>query len=72
MKKPTHKKHTLKKKQANAASNFFKRVFFSPLQKEIQIIFFATLQQTGLLLFANQQILADFFKKETAFQFYKN
>ena len=32
--KPTHKKNTLlKNAQANAESNFFKRVFFSPTQK---------------------------------------
>jgi hypothetical protein len=33
----------LKKAQGNAASNFFKRVFFSPPKKGIQIIFFAPL-----------------------------
>jgi len=40
MKKPTHEKNTLfKNAQANAESNFFKRVFFSPTQEE----FFATI-----------------------------
>lgn len=34
----------LKNAQANAESNFFKRVFFSPTQEEIQIIFFPTLR----------------------------
>ena len=34
-KMPTHKKNTLlKNAQANAESNFFKRVFFSPTQEE--------------------------------------
>lgn len=42
---PTLQKNTLlKNAQANAESNFFKRVFFSPTQKEIQIIFFPTLR----------------------------
>ena len=40
----TQKNTLLKNAQANAASNFFKRVFFSPTQKEIQIIFFHTLR----------------------------
>jgi len=40
----TQKNTLLKNAQANAASNFFKRVFFSPPQKEIQIIFFPTLR----------------------------
>jgi len=34
----------LKNAQATAASIFFKRVFFSPTQKEIQIIFLPTLR----------------------------
>jgi hypothetical protein len=34
----------LKNAQANAKGNFFKRVFFSPTQEEIQIIFFPTLR----------------------------
>ena len=34
----------LKNSQANAESIFFKRVFFSPTQEEIQIIFFPTLR----------------------------
>jgi len=34
----------LKNAQANAESNFFKRVFFSPTQTKIQIIFFPTLR----------------------------
>ena len=36
----TQKNTLLKNAQANAESNFFKRVFFSPTQKEFQIIFF--------------------------------
>jgi len=40
----TQKNTLLKNAQANAASNFFKRVFFSPTQEEIQIIFFSTLR----------------------------
>jgi hypothetical protein len=39
--KANAKKNTLlKNAQANAKGNFFKRVFFSPPQEEIQIIFF--------------------------------
>ena len=34
----------LKNAQANAESNFFKRVFFSPTQEEIQIFFSPTLR----------------------------
>jgi hypothetical protein len=34
----------LKNAQTNATTNFFKRVFFSPTQEEIQIIFFPTLR----------------------------
>ena len=34
----------LKNAQANAEGNFFRRVFFSPTQEEIQIIFFPTLR----------------------------
>jgi hypothetical protein len=45
MKKPTLQKNTLlKNAQVYAESNFFKRVFFSPPQEEIQIIFFPTLR----------------------------
>ncbi len=52
MKKPTHKKNTLlKNAEANAEGNFFKRVFFSPTQKEIQIIFFSTLRFFNYLFF---------------------
>ena len=52
MKKPTLQKNTLlKNAQANAASNFFKRVFFSPTQKEIQIIFFSNLRFFNYLFF---------------------
>lgn len=36
----TQKNTLLKNAQGNAESNFFKRVFFSPTQKEIQINFF--------------------------------
>jgi len=35
----THKNALLKNAQANAEGNFFKRVYFSPAQEEIQIIF---------------------------------
>jgi len=38
------KNKLLKNAQANAASNYFKRVFFSPPQEEIQINFFPTLR----------------------------
>jgi len=41
----------LKNAQANAASNFFKRVFISPTQEEIQIIFFPTLCFFNYLFF---------------------
>ncbi|MBV6472205.1 MAG: hypothetical protein JPMHGGIA_00460 [Saprospiraceae bacterium] len=41
----------LKNAQANAESNFFKRVFFSPTQEEIQIIFFPTLRFFNYLFF---------------------
>jgi len=34
----------LRNAEANAEGNFFKRVFFSPPQEEIQIIFFSTLR----------------------------
>lgn len=45
MKKANTQKNTLlKNAQDNAESNFFKRVFFSPTQVEIQIIFFPTLR----------------------------
>lgn len=40
----TQKNTLLKNAQGNAASIFFKRVFFSPPQEEIQIIFFPTLR----------------------------
>ncbi len=36
----SQKNTLLKNADANAASNFFKRVFFSTTQEEIQIIFF--------------------------------
>lgn len=44
MKSHPQKNTLLKNAQANAESNFFKRVFFSPTQEEIQIIFFPTLR----------------------------
>ena len=47
----TQKNTLLKNAQANAVSNFFKRVFFSPTQEEIQIIFFATLRFFNYLFF---------------------
>ena len=47
----TQKNTLLKNAQANAASNFFKRVFFSPSQEEIQIIFFPTLRFFNYLFF---------------------
>ena len=51
-KKPTLQKNTLlKNAQANAEGIFFKRVFFSPPQKEIQIIFFPTLRFFNYLFF---------------------
>lgn len=51
-KKATAQKNTLlKNAQANAESNFFKRVFFSPPQEEIQIIFFPTLRFFNYLFF---------------------
>ena len=52
MKKPTLQKNALlKNAQANAESNFFKRVFFSPTQEKIQIIFFPTLRFFNYLFF---------------------
>ena len=47
----TQKNTLLKNAQANATSNFFKRVFFSPTQEEIQIIFFSTLRFFNYLFF---------------------
>ena len=47
----TQKNTLLKNAQANAASSFFKRVFFSPTQEEIQIIFFPTLRFFNYLFF---------------------
>jgi len=45
MRKVLPQKNTLlKNAQANAESIFFKRVFFSPAQEEIQIIFFPSLR----------------------------
>jgi len=41
----------LKNAQANATSNFCKKVFFSPPQKEILIIFFCTLRFFNYLFF---------------------
>jgi hypothetical protein len=72
MKKPTHKKNTLlKNAEANAEGIFFKRVFFSPTQKEIQIIFFPTLrffyfffQRTVRNWTGNTSIIGDFGKSE--------
>ncbi len=40
----TQKNTLLKAAEANAETKAFKRVFFSPAQKEIQIIFFPTLR----------------------------
>jgi hypothetical protein len=52
MKKALTQKNTLlKNAQGNAKGNFFKRVFFSPTQEEIQIIFFATLRFFNYLFF---------------------
>ena len=47
----TQKNTLLKNAEANAKGNFFKRVFFSPPQKEIQIIFFPTLRFFNYLFF---------------------
>lgn len=47
----TQKNTLLKNAEANAKGNFFKRVFFSPTQEEIQIIFFATLRFFNYLFF---------------------
>ena len=47
----TQKNTLLKNPQANAEGNFFKRVFFSPPQEEIQIIFFPTLRFFNYLFF---------------------
>lgn len=53
----TQKNTLLKNAQANAESNFFKRVFFSPAQEEIQIIFSPTLRCINF--FANAQPSTD-------------
>ena len=45
MKSHPQKNTLLKNAQANAASNFFKRVFFSPTQERNSKIFFPTLQK---------------------------
>ena len=47
----TQKNTLLKNPQANAKGNFFKRVFFSPPQEEIQIIFFPSLRFFNYLFF---------------------
>jgi hypothetical protein len=47
----TQKNILLKNAQANAKGIFFKIVSFSPTQKEIQIIFFSTLQFFNYLFF---------------------
>ena len=47
----TQKNTLLKNAEANAKGNFFKRVFFSPTQEEIQIIFFPTLRFFYYLFF---------------------
>ena len=47
----TQKNTLLKNPRGNASGNFFKRVFFSPPQKEIQIIFFPTLRFFNYLFF---------------------
>ena len=47
----TQKNTLLKNAQANATSNIFKRVFFSPTQEEIQIIFFPILRFFKYLFF---------------------
>ena len=49
----TQKNTLLKNAQANAEGNFFKRVFFSPTQEEIQIIFFPTLRFFNYLFSQN-------------------
>jgi hypothetical protein len=52
MRKSHPQKNTLlKNAQANATNNFFKRVFFSPSQEEIQIIFFPSLRFFNYLFF---------------------
>jgi len=50
-KAPTQKNTLLKAPEANAATKAFKRVFFSPTQEEIQIIFFPTLRFFNYLFF---------------------
>ena len=47
----TQKNTLLKNAQGKASGNFFKRVFFSPTQKEIQIIFLPTLRFFNYLFF---------------------
>ena len=47
----TQKNTLLKNALANAASNYFMRVFISPTQKEIQIIFFPTHRFFNYLFF---------------------
>ncbi len=47
----------LKNAQANAKGNFFKRVFFSPTQEEIQIIFFPTLRFFNYFFFNAQCLI---------------
>ena len=49
---PSHKKNTLLKTAAShRTTKVFKRVFFSPTQEEIQIIFFPTLRFFNYLFF---------------------
>lgn len=57
MPKANPQKNTLlKNAQATAESIFFKRVFFSPTQEEIQIIFFPTLRFFNYL-FSHRTVL---------------
>ena len=49
---PSHKKNTLlKTASSHRTTKVFKRVFFSPTQEEIQIIFFPTLRFFNYLFF---------------------
>jgi hypothetical protein len=52
----TQKNTLLKNAQANAESIFFKRVFFSQAQEEIQIIFFPTLRFFNYLFFLHTML----------------
>ncbi len=59
MKSRPTKNTLLKKAQANAACNFFKRVFFSPTQEKLKNKKFPTLQKNKTSFHCTLQTLTD-------------